>query len=111
MEYNKIEEEARINEMILERAGNAAEDTFNATEDIAVKGYQAIENGVVKGYKTIENGVVGGYKKVEHAFVSGWEKVEDTCVDVLFKKEGETTEEAKERLSRNAGAHKAGADL
>ena len=86
--------------MILEKASNTAEDVF-----------YTIEDAVVNGYQTIENGVVGGYKKVENAFVSGWEKVEDTCVDALFKKEGETTEQAKERLGRNAGAHKTGTDL
>ena len=100
MEYSKIEEEARINDMILEKASIAAEDAVYTTEDAVVNGYQAIENGVV-----------GGYKRVENAFVSGWEKVEDTCVDALFKKEGETTEQAKERLGRNAGAHKVSVDL
>ena len=100
MEYNKIKEEAQFNEMILEKASNAAEDAFYTAEDT-----------VVKGYQTIENGVVGGYKKTENAFVSGWEKVEDACVDALFKKEGETTEQAKERLSRNAGVQHAGTDI
>ena len=99
-EYNRIEEEARVNEMILEKASDAAEDAYYATE-----------NAVVKGYRAIENGVVGGYKKIENAFVSGWERVEDACVDVLFKREGETTEQAKERLSGMAGAHKISTDL
>ena len=100
MEYNRIQEEAQVNEMILEKANEAATDAYDTAEETIVNGYQAIENGVV-----------GGYKKVENAFVSGWEKVEDACVDALFKKEGETTEQAKERLSRNAGAHKVSTNL
>ena len=95
MEYNKILEEAQVNQMILERANDAAQDALYETE-----------NGVVKGYKAIENAVVGGYKKIEEAVVGGWEKVEETCVDILFKKEGETTQEAMARLSANTAAAK-----
>ena len=100
MEYNRFEEEARVNSMILEKANGAAEDA-----------YYTVEDAVVKGYKAIEGGVTGGYKKIERAFVSGWKKVEDACVDVLFKKEGETIAQAKERLSRNTGAHKVSTNL
>ena len=100
MEYNRIKEEAQVNEIILEKANEAAADAYDAVEETIVNGYQAIENGAVNGYKKIEN-----------AFVNGWGKVEDTCVDALFKKEGETTEQAKERLSRNAGAHKVSTNL
>lgn len=95
MEYNKILEEAQVNQMILERANDAAQDALYETE-----------NGVVKGYKAIENAVVGGYKKIEEAVIGGWEKVEETCVDILFKKEGETTQEAMARLSANTAAAK-----
>ena len=55
---------------------------------------------VTSGYKKIEDGVVSGYKKIENGAVSGFEKVTDTCVGVLFAKEGETVEEAKARLSK-----------
>ena len=51
---------------------------------------EKIAEKVVDGYKSIEKGVVGTFNKVT-----------DKCVDVLFTKEGETVEEAKERLSRN----------
>ena len=91
MEYNRIKEEAQVNEMILEKANEAATDV-----------YVAVEETLVNRYKAIENGVTGGYKKIEKAFVSGWEKVEDACVDVLFKKEGETTAQAKERLGKKS---------
>ena len=84
MEYNKIREEAKINEMILEKAND----------------------GAVKGYKAIEHAVVSGYKKIEDTFVSGWEKVEEACVDALFKKEGETTQETIDRLRTGAAAAK-----
>jgi hypothetical protein len=62
-------------------------------------GNKQIENGVVAGYKWIENGVVAGYKKVEAGVVAGYKKVEDKCVDVLFRKDDETTDEAKSRLN------------
>lgn len=60
-----------------------------------------LEKGVVDGYKKIEDGVVTGYKKMETGVVEGFGKVVDKCVEVLFAKEGETVEEAKERLSGN----------
>lgn len=60
-----------------------------------------IEDAVTGGYKKIENGVVSGYKKIETGVVKGFEKVTDKCVDSLFAREGETTDEAKERLKGN----------
>ena len=51
-------------------------------------------------YKAIEEGVVGAYKAVEKGAVDAYRKVEDTMVDKLFRKDGESIEEAKERLRR-----------
>ena len=38
-------------------------------------------------------------KKIEEGAVDGFNKVTDKAVEKLFKKDGETVEEAKERLS------------
>ena len=65
-----------------------------------VEAYKVIEETVVETYEKIEDGVVGGYKKVENSFVSGYKKIEDKFVQKFLAREGETTEEAKERLSR-----------
>lgn len=62
---------------------------------------EKIAEKVVEGYKKIEDGVVDGYKKIEKGAVEGFSKVTDKCVEKLFAKEGETVEEAKERLSAN----------
>lgn len=59
-----------------------------------------IENTVVSGYEKIENTVVGGYKKVEDTVVGGYKRIEDKFVDTFLKKDGETTEEAKNRLQQ-----------
>ena len=59
-----------------------------------------IEDGVVEGYKKIEDGVVGGYKKIETGAVEGFQKVTDKFVGKFFTKEGETVEEAKERMAK-----------
>ena len=50
--------------------------------------------------KKIEETVVGGYKKVEETVVGGYKKVEDKFVDKFLRKDGETIEEAKERIKR-----------
>ena len=54
----------------------------------------------VAAYKTIESGVVSAYKAVEKGAVDAYRKVENTMVDKLFRKDGETVEEAKERLRK-----------
>ena len=55
---------------------------------------------IVDANKKIEDDVVGGYKKVEDTVVGGYKKIEDKFVDTFLKKDGETIEEAKERLNR-----------
>lgn len=50
--------------------------------------------------KKIEVSVVDGYKKVEETVVDGYKKIEDKFVDTFLKKDGETIEEAKDRLNR-----------
>ncbi len=57
-------------------------------------------DATAKGYKKIETGVVDGYKKIEKGVVDGYKKVEDKFVDLYLTKDGETVEEAKERLKR-----------
>ena len=60
---------------------------------------EKIAEKVVEGYKKIETGVVDGYKKIETGVVDGFTKVSDKCIEKMFAKDGETVEEAKERLS------------
>ena len=50
--------------------------------------------------KKIEKSIVGGYKKVENTVVEGYKKVEDKFVDKFLRKDGETIEEAKERIKK-----------
>ena len=63
-----------------------------------VKVTEKIADAVTGGYKKIETGVVDGYKKIEQGVVDGYTRVEDKFVDVYLTKDGETVEEAKERL-------------
>ena len=60
---------------------------------------QKIEDAVVGSYKKIEEGVVDGYKKIEDGVVSGYRKIEDKFIDTFLAEEGETTEDARARLS------------
>ena len=62
--------------------------------------YQKIEDGVVGTYQKIENTVVGTYKKIEDGFVGAYKNVEDQFVDHFLTREGETPEEARERLKK-----------
>ena len=60
---------------------------------------EKIANTVTEGYKKIEDGVVGGYKKIEEGVVEGFNKLSDKMIEKLFAKEGESVEEARERLT------------
>ena len=89
------------------REGGYMEDIVKATEhemaipDIDIeKVYKAVEEGVVDTYQKVEDGVVGSYKKVESGIVSGYKKIENKFVEKFLAREGETVEEAKERLRR-----------
>lgn len=55
---------------------------------------------IVKGIKGIEKTVVGGYKKIETSVVNGYTKIEDKFVDMYLTRNGETVDQAKERLKK-----------
>ena len=55
---------------------------------------------LVETNKKIEKTVIGGYQKIEDTVVNGYKKIEDKFVDAFLKKDGETIEDAKERLKK-----------
>ena len=57
-----------------------------------------IEEAVTESYKKIENGVVDGYTKVEESVVEGYSKVEEKFIGAFLTREGETPQQARERL-------------
>lgn len=74
---------------------------------------------LVKANKKIEKNVVGRYKKIEASVVGTYKEIEDKFVDSFLTKDGESVEEAKNRMideqqkrinasleaSKNAGKH------
>lgn len=53
---------------------------------------------IVNNIKKISESVTEGYKKIETGVVDGYTKIEDKFVDAFLTKDGETVEEAKNRL-------------
>ncbi|MBQ2898485.1 MAG: hypothetical protein IJE28_01915 [Oscillospiraceae bacterium] len=53
---------------------------------------------IVEINEKIADATVGGYKKIESAVVDGYTKIEDKFVEKYLLHDGETLEEAKERL-------------
>lgn len=53
------------------------------------------------GIEKISQALTAGYQRMESSIVHGFEKVSSRCIDVLFAREGETTEQARQRLSGN----------
>ena len=68
-------------------------------EEGAERGYKAVEDTVTGGYETVESSVTEGYKAVENAVVGGFTRIADKFVDTFLARDGETTEQAKERLA------------
>ena len=62
------------------------------------KANEKITEAVTGGYKKIEQSVTEGYKKIEQGVTEGYKKIEDKFIDTYLTKEGETVEEARERL-------------
>ncbi len=61
---------------------------------------------VVEVNEKIAEKVVGTYGKIEEAVVGCYTKVEDAFVGRYLTKDGETVEEAKERLKKENNASK-----
>ena len=59
---------------------------------------------LVKANEKIAEKGVDTYKKIEDTVVGGYTKIEDAFVDRYLTKEGESIEEAKERLKREQNA-------
>lgn len=96
--------EACGRQLAMEKAGEIAREVADGTRKV----YQSIEKGVAGSYKTIENGVVSGYKAIENGVVEGFNKITDKFVGALLTKEGETVEQAKERLVAEQKAREQG---
>jgi hypothetical protein len=55
---------------------------------------------IVKTSENIANAVTGGYKKIENGVVNCYRKVEDRFIEAYLLKDGETVEQARERLKK-----------
>jgi hypothetical protein len=55
---------------------------------------------IAKANQKIAEGVVGGYKTVESGVIKAYTKIEDKFVDAYLTRDGESVEEAKERLRK-----------
>ena len=78
----------------------AMESRVDTSDAESAELFKAVEQGVVGTYQKIENGVVGTYQKIEDGVVGTYKKIEDGFVDTFLRKDGETTEEAKQRLKQ-----------
>ena len=94
--------------MAMEKAGEMTQKIAQDVAEGTKKVYQSIEKGVVDGYKAIENGVVTGYKAIENGVVGSFNKITDKFVGAFLTKDGETVEQAKERLAAEQKAREQG---
>ena len=54
---------------------------------------------LVKANKKLAETLVGTFEKIEETVVEGYSKIEDAFVDYYLTKDGESVEEAKQRLN------------
>ncbi len=103
-----------------EEANEKITEGYKKIEEAVVDGYKKVEETVVDGYKKIEdkfsdtflgedsslktNGVAekvtSAYKKVEDSVVGGFNKIADKFVDTFLTRDGESTEDARERIAQ-----------
>ena len=55
----------------------------------------------IEANEKIAEKVVEGYKKIENGAVDGFNRMNDKIIERVFAKDGESLEEAKDRLSKN----------
>ena len=67
-------------------------------DEIREKWYDYTMANDIEINEKIADTAVDGYKKIENAVVGGYTKIEDKFVEKYLAKDGETVEEAKERL-------------
>ena len=64
--------------------------------------FKMAKSKIVEINEKIADTAVDGYKKIENAVVGGYTKIEDKFVEKYLAKDGETVEEAKERLKNES---------
>lgn len=64
-------------------------------------GMNKIAKAAQKAYQAVEDTVVGTYRNLENGAISTYERVEDFFVDKMFRKDGESIAETKERLKKH----------
>ena len=74
--------------------------TFEKIEKAVVEGYKKIEDGVVDTFEDMTEDVKYAYDKIENAVVGKFEEISDSFIEKHLLREGETLEEAKERLAK-----------
>ncbi len=94
---DKVEAYRKFQSGEFERA-QKIEEGVEKLEDGVVDSYKKIEDGVVGSYKKIEDGVVDSYKKIENGVVGAYKNVENRFVEHFLTRDGESLEEAQERL-------------
>ena len=55
---------------------------------------------IIKTTDKIAETITESYKKIEKGVVNGYTKIEDRFVDAYLTKDGETVEQAKERIKK-----------
>lgn len=73
-----------------------------------VKVNEKIAQTVTAGYRKMEHGVVGGYQAVEQAAVQGFGKLTDAFVAEFLTREGESVQDAKDRLAQEEARRRSG---
>ena len=71
------------------------------------KANEEIAGAITGGFQKIEDGLVDGYKKIESTVVGAYQRIEDQFVARYLLHEGETVEQAKERLAQEQAARNA----
>ena len=74
--------------------------TYEKIEKAVVEGYKKIENGVVDTVEDMAEDVKYAYELIENGVVGKFEEISDSFIEKHLMRDGETLEEAKERIAK-----------
>lgn len=89
----------RISEKMEQKEDSFGKDLKTA-KDTMVALVEGEDSGISEAVHMAEKELVDGYKKIEDSTVDGFNKIADGFVGKFLLKEGETVEEARQRLAK-----------
>lgn len=71
-----------------------------------IQANKKLADNLTSGFEKMSKSVTGGFEKISDSVTKGYTSIEDAFVDRYLTRDGETVQEAKERLKRQEDLRK-----